>query len=58
MTGRLPVASFEAAKDSSLNVMSAFRQLQLKAREVENTRDVALRERDEAKRQIYEEGRH
>ena len=43
---RLPDArSLEASKDSSLNVMTAFRQLQLKAREVENGRDVALRER-------------
>ena len=57
-SGRLPrTSSFEATKDSSLNVMSAFRQLQVKAREVEDGRDVALRERDEVKRLMYEKGR-
>ena len=54
---RLHAASFEASKDSSVNVMQAFRQLQLKAREIESLRDTALRERDESQRQIYEKGR-
>lgn len=49
--------TFEAAKASSTNVMVAYRQLQLKARDAERARESALRERDEVKRQIYEKNR-
>jgi chromosome segregation ATPase len=53
---KLP-GTFEAAKDNQVNVMAAFRQLQIKARDAERAREAALREKDEVKRQIFEKNR-
>ena len=55
-SGKRP-GEFEASKEHSLSAMSAYRGLQLKVRDAERTRDSALRERDEIKRQIYEKNR-
>lgn len=56
MTSKRP-GEFEASKEHSLSAMSAYRGLQLKARDAERAREAALRERDEVKRQIYEKNR-